>query len=175
MRNTRSRFTRVGIAAVALAPALAFAPAAVADDAESDAPAASESSSSEGSEGSSSSDDSESDAPSDSEDTPDTPADDEDAESDGSSSEDVSIDDVASSLAETDWERVAGVLANLSAGNVSLSTVLDIIDLANGGDQTVGDVISSAADSLGVEAGSADVFGSAVSDVTGGGGSVSGS
>ncbi len=173
MRNTRSRFTRVGIAAVALAPALAFAPAAVADDAESDAPAASESSSAEGSEGSSSSDDSE--APSDSEDTPDTPADDEDAESDGSSSEDVSIDDVASSLAETDWERVAGVLANLSAGNVSPSTVLDIIDLANGGDQTVGDVISSAADSLGVEAGSADVFGSAVSDVTGGGGSVSGS
>ncbi|MGO1950372.1 MAG: hypothetical protein ACTH1D_12110 [Mycobacteriaceae bacterium] len=157
MRNTRrTTLTRVGIAAVALTPALAFAPAAVADEA-GDAPAGSISSSDD------TGTPAEPEEPGDDENGGDLPED----GTEGSLPEDVSLEDIASSLAEADWERIATVLANLTAGNVSPSTVLDIIDLANGGDQTVGDVIGSVAGSLGVEDGSSDAFGSAVSDVTG--------
>ncbi|HIW92332.1 MAG TPA: hypothetical protein H9870_11805 [Candidatus Corynebacterium avicola] len=139
MRSTRSRISRAGIVAVALTPAIAFAPAAFADGEEGNDTESSIPAELPGSE-----------------------------DSEGSSSEDLDLGELASSLADADLERIAGVLVSLSSGNVSLSTALDVIDLVNGGDQTVGEVISSAAGVIGADAGSAeDVLGSAVADVTG--------
>lgn len=143
MRTTRTRFSRVGIAALAIAPALAFAPAAVADEAEGS--------------------------------TPELPGSEEGTEGSG---DDVNLEDIASSLADADLERIAGVGVSLSSGDVSLSTALDVIDLINGGDQTIGEVIGSVAGVVGIDAGSAEALGSQVSSVTGGsseGSSTSGS
>ena len=88
------------------------------------------------------------------------------------------LEDIASSLADADLERIAGVAVSLSSGDVSLSTALDVIDLINGGDQTIGEVIGSVAGVVGIDAGSAEALGSQVSSVTGGsseGSSTSGS
>lgn len=151
MRNTRSRFSRVGIAAVALAPALAFAPVAGADEAESSAPSSSEDAASSlpgsGAEDAGATDNgNENDAPENGDDN-----DGEDAAGsvEGSLPEDIDTDELASSVADTDWTRVAKVIASLATGNVSIDTILDIIALSNDGDATVGDVIGSVTDVVG--------------------------
>lgn len=151
MRNTRSRFSRVGIAAVALAPALAFAPVAGADEAESSAPSSSEGAASSlpGSEA----EDAEAPENGDENDAPEN-GDDNDGEDaagsvEGSLPEDIDTDELASSVADTDWTRVAKVIASLATGNVSIDTILDIIALSNDGDATVGDVIGSVTDVVG--------------------------
>ena len=151
MRNTRSRFSRVGIAAVALAPALAFAPVAGADEAESSAPSSSEDAASSlpGSEAEdveATDNGNENDAPENGDDN-----DGEDAAGsvEGSLPEDIDTDELASSVADTDWTRVAKVIASLATGNVSIDTILDIIALSNDGDATVGDVIGSVTDVVG--------------------------
>ncbi|MGO1418809.1 MAG: hypothetical protein ACTH0P_10890 [Candidatus Corynebacterium faecigallinarum] len=151
MRNTRARFSRVGIAAVALAPALAFAPVAGADEAESSAPSSSEDAASSlpgsGAEDAGATDNgNENDAPENGDDN-----DGEDAAGsvEGSLPEDIDTDELASSVADTDWTRVAKVIASLATGNVSIDTILDIIALSNDGDATVGDVIGSVTDVVG--------------------------
>ena len=147
MRNTRARFSRVGIAAVALAPALAFAPVAGADEAESSAPSSSEDAASslpgsEAEDAGATDNGNENDAPENG---------DEDAAGsvEGSLPEDIDTDELASSVANTDWTRVAKVIASLATGNVSIDTILDIIALSNDGDATVGDVIGSVTDVVG--------------------------
>ena len=151
MRTTRTRFSRVGIAAVALAPALAFAPVAGADEAESSAPSSSEDAASSlpgsGAEDAGATDNgNENDAPENGDDN-----DGEDAAGsvEGSLPEDIDTDELASSVADTDWTRVAKVIASLATGNVSIDTILDIIALSNDGDATVGDVIGSVTDVVG--------------------------
>lgn len=151
MRNTRSRFSRVGIAAVALAPALAFAPVAGADEAESSAPSSSEDAASilpgsEAEDVEATDNGNENDAPENGDDN-----DGEDAAGsvEGSLPEDIDTDELASSVADTDWTRVAKVIASLATGNVSIDTILDIIALSNDGDATVGDVIGSVTDVVG--------------------------
>lgn len=151
MRNTRSRFSRVGIAAVALAPALAFAPVAGADEAESSAPSSSEDAASslpgsEAEDAGATDNGNENDAPENGDDN-----DGEDAAGsvEGSLPEDIDTDELASSVADTDWTRVAKVIASLATGNVSIDTILDIIALSNDGDATVGDVIGSVTDVVG--------------------------
>ncbi|MGP5733319.1 hypothetical protein [Candidatus Corynebacterium faecigallinarum] len=151
MRNTRARFSRVGIVAVALAPALAFAPVAGADEAESSAPSSSEDAASSlpgsGAEDAGATDNgNENDAPENGDDN-----DGEDAAGsvEGSLPEDIDTDELASSVADTDWTRVAKVIASLATGNVSIDTILDIIALSNDGDATVGDVIGSVTDVVG--------------------------
>ncbi|MDN6283356.1 MAG: hypothetical protein L0J64_10655, partial [Corynebacterium sp.] len=67
----------------------------------------------------------------------------------GSLPEDIDTDELASSVADTDWTRVAKVIASLATGNVSIDTILDIIALSNDGDATVGDVIGSVTDVVG--------------------------
>ena len=160
MRNTRSRFSRVGIAAVALAPALAFAPVAGADEAESSAPSSSEGAASslpgsEAEDAEAPENGDENDAPEngDENDAPEN-GDDNDGEDaagsvEGSLPEDIDTDELASSVADTDWTRVAKVIASLATGNVSIDTILDIIALSNDGDATVGDVIGSVTDVVG--------------------------
>lgn len=152
MRNTRSRFSRVGIAAVALAPALAFAPVAGADEAESSAPSSSEDAASslpgsEAEDAEATDNGNENDAP----ENGDENDGDEDAAGsvEGSLPEDIDTDELASSVADTDWTRVAKVIASLATGNVSIDTILDIIALSNDGDATVGDVIGSVTDVVG--------------------------
>lgn len=157
MRNTRSRFSRVGIAAVALAPALAFAPVAGADEAESSAPSSSEDAASslpgsEAEDAEATDNGNENDAP---ENGDDNDGDENDGDEDaagsveGSLPEDIDTDELASSVADTDWTRVAKVIASLATGNVSIDTILDIIALSNDGDATVGDVIGSVTDVVG--------------------------
>ena len=151
MRNTRARFSRVGIAAVALAPALAFAPVAGADEAESSAPSSSEDAASSlpgsvAEDAGATDNGNENDAPENGDDN-----DGEDAAGsvEGSLPEDIDTDELASSVADTDWTRVAKVIASLATGNVSIDTILDIIALSNDGDATVGDVIGSVTDVVG--------------------------
>ena len=151
---TRRRLTRAGIAAVALAPAIALtAPGAVADEAEQ------EPTSTESSLPAQSSDDS-----GDSNDDSDSNDSDAADEAEGSLPDDIDADDVVSSLTDTDWKTVASILSDVLGGTVSSSTILDIITLANGGEVTVGDVIGSVTGSLGDDSGSTGSTGSSSSD-----------
>ncbi|HIW92333.1 MAG TPA: hypothetical protein H9870_11810 [Candidatus Corynebacterium avicola] len=142
MRNTRTRFTRAGIAAVALTPALAFAPFAAADGEE--APESSLPSSSDLAELIEDADLPGSDEDKDGEE-------DEDAASsiEGSLPEDVDGDDLASSVEDTDWKTIAEVIASLAGGDVDIDTVLNIIELSSDEDSSVEDVIGSVTGSLG--------------------------
>ena len=111
MRTTRTRFSRVGIAALAIAPPR-LRPAAVADEAEGS--------------------------------TPSCPAAKKAPKAPAMTRQPRGHRLL---LADADLERIAGVAVSLSSGDVSLSTALDVIDLINGGDQTIGEVIGSVAGS----------------------------